>query len=167
MFLSSARCDPPDCNLWSNKTGFWLICQHQPRALDIICWATPSAQALPVALGRIPYCYCTLAGPVLNVCKISVGSGFWVLQRGLLAGNLKVGARSRTGIGNMPGWGGDAAIGTPVPWLRPSSGSVPPISSVVSFRGVQRATLATQEQERNKLPHPDLCNGLCKSIGMD
>lgn len=165
MFLTAAGCDPPDCNHWSNKTGFGLICQ--PGAPDIICSATPSAQALPVALGRIHYCSLIYAGLasmkwLQNICKV------WVLvfQRWLLAGSLRLGARSRTGIGNMPGWG-DAAIGTPVPWLRPNSGSVPPVSSGVSFRRSERATLATQEQKRDKLPHPDLCNWLCKSTGMD
>lgn len=42
-----------------------------------------------------------------------------------------------------------------VPWLHPGSGSVPSISSGISFRGPERATLATREQERNKLPHPE------------
>lgn len=106
-----------------------------------------------------------MAWPVLNDCKMFVNSRIWALQRVLLAGNLGVDARSRRGIRNMPACGGDAAVGTPVPSLHPSSGSVLPVPNGVSFRGAQRTALATQK--RNELPHPDLCNGLCRSTGMD
>lgn len=162
MSLSSAGCGPPGCSHQSDKTGFGLMCQawcSWHRLLSNIISTSSS-----VVLGRADDRFLMMAWPVLKDCKMFVNSGVWALQRGLLAGNLGVDARSRRGIRNMPACGGEAAIGMPVPCLHPSSGSVLPISNGVSFRGAQRTALATQK--RNELPHPDLCNGLCQSTGM-